>query len=80
MTSWDGIITADPEILVGKPVIAGTRVSVELVLERLANGDSEAEIAEHYDVTRDQIRACLAYAAAALSQVEVYNAPLARRA
>jgi len=56
-------ITRNPEILLGKPAIAGTRLSVEFILERLAAGWSEAEILDHYPhIAREDIRACLAYA------------------
>ena len=56
-------IVADPAVLVGKPVIRGTRIAVEFVLELLANGWSEAEIVRnHPGLTVDDIRACIAYA------------------
>ncbi len=56
-------ILRDPGILTGKPVIKGTRISVEFILELLAANWDEAEISENYPgVTRDDIRACLAYA------------------
>ncbi|MER2556593.1 MAG: DUF433 domain-containing protein [Candidatus Competibacter denitrificans] len=57
-------ITANPNILGGKPVIKGTRLSVEFILELLASGVSEEEIIEDYQhITRDDIHACLRYAA-----------------
>jgi uncharacterized protein (DUF433 family) len=56
---WPERITVDPDILAGKPVILGTRIAVELVLELLAAGQSDAEILENYPgLTRDDIRAC----------------------
>ncbi len=56
-------ITRDPKILVGKPVIKGTRISVEFILELLAAHWSEAEILENYPhITREDISASLAYA------------------
>ena len=60
--SWEDRIELNPEILVGKPVIRGTRISVELVIELLAGGWSEQEILENYDITHDDILACLRYA------------------
>jgi len=61
---WRERIVADPEVLVGKPVIKGTRISVELVLDLLGRGYSEADVLAQYDhVTKDDIQACLAYAA-----------------
>jgi len=57
-------IVANPKILGGKPVIRGTRISVEFVLELLASGMGEEEILEDYPhVTREDVHACLRYAA-----------------
>jgi uncharacterized protein (DUF433 family) len=56
-------ITVDSEVLAGKPVIKGTRLAVEFVLELLASGQSEGEVIENYPtLTRDDILACLSYA------------------
>ena len=60
---WPERIVVDPEILSGKPVIRGTRIAVELILELLAAGQPDSEILENYPgLTRDDILACLAYA------------------
>ena len=57
-------IEVNPEIMLGKPVIRGTRVTVELLLRKLSEGASEAEILEAYPhLTRDDIKAAIAYAA-----------------
>lgn len=57
-------ITANPNILGGKPIIRGTRLSVEFMLDLLASDMSEAEILEDYPhLTKDDIHACLTYAA-----------------
>lgn len=57
-------IVADPEILLGKPVIAGTRISVEQVLSRLAYElDLQTLFDDYPRLTIDDVRACLAYAA-----------------
>lgn len=57
-------ITANPRILGGKPVIRGTRLSVEFILDLLASDVSEEEILEDYShLTKDDIHACLRYAA-----------------
>jgi len=57
-------ITANPQILGGKPIIRGTRISVEFILELLASDVSEDEILEDYPhLTKDDIQACLKYAA-----------------
>ena len=64
MADWRDHITADPEVLVGKPIIKGTRISVELILGRLANGWSFEQILESYlHVTHEDILAALAFAA-----------------
>jgi uncharacterized protein (DUF433 family) len=61
--SWPERIVIDPEILAGKPVVRGTRLAVEFILELLAAGQSEAAILANYPrLTRDDILACLAYA------------------
>ena len=61
---WRDRITSNPEILVGKPVIKGTRISVELILGWLANGWSFDKIIEAYPhISREDILAALAFAA-----------------
>ena len=58
-------ITSDPEVVHGRPAVRGTRMRVADVLSLLASGASEAEILEDYPyLTADDIKACLAYAAA----------------
>ena len=65
-------ITANPKILGGKPIIRGTRISVEFILELLASGATEAEILQDYPHLKPSgIKACLQYAAR-LSQNEIY--------
>lgn len=60
---WRTRIGADPKVLVGKPVIKGTRITVELVLDRLAAGYTPEQIRQQYDhLTAEDIHACLAYA------------------
>lgn len=57
-------ITANPKILGGKPIIQGTRLSVEFILELLASDVPEVEILEDYPhITREDIHTCLKYAA-----------------
>ena len=56
-------VTANPEIFGGKPIIRGMRISVELILSLLAQGESEALILSDYpDLESEDLRACLAYA------------------
>jgi uncharacterized protein (DUF433 family) len=66
-------ITLAPEGLAGKPVIRGTRLSVEFVIGLMADCWSEADILENYPgITRDDIIACLAYAPDILSSEKVF--------
>lgn len=68
-------IVRNPAILAGKPVIRGTRISVEFVLELLAGGWSEADIFENYPgITHEDIKACLNYALAVLSAERTISA------
>jgi uncharacterized protein (DUF433 family) len=56
-------IVVNPEICGGRPVVRGTRITVQTVLEFLAAGDSPAEVLEEYpSLTREDIQACLDYA------------------
>ena len=62
MMDWRERIVVDPEILVGKPVIRGTRIAVEFVIDLLAQGWTEADLLRNYPgVTVHDIQACLAY-------------------
>jgi uncharacterized protein (DUF433 family) len=65
-------ITVDPGILVGKPVIKGTRVPVQLVLKRLSQDLDAQTLLESYDITADDVKACLAYAEAVVAGEDVY--------
>lgn len=61
-------ITANPEIFGGKPIIRGMRISVELILSLLAQGETRDDILHDYpDLDVDDIRACLAYAHAVIA-------------
>ena len=73
---WRERIVVDPRILVGKPVIKGTRISVELIIDLLARGYSKEQIREQYDhITTEDIQACLAYAGEILRSERVYAIP-----
>jgi uncharacterized protein (DUF433 family) len=62
MTEWRNRIVIDPEILVGKPIIRGTRISVELLLDRLADGWSVEQILDAYPrLTRDDVLAAISF-------------------
>ncbi len=67
MKNWKNHIEANPEIMYGKPVVKGTRIPVDLILEKLSFGQSIQEIISDYpDITEEDIRACLAYATSVL--------------
>ena len=71
--TWPERIVIEPNVLVGKPVIKGTRVSVEFVIDLMAQGWSESEILTNYPgLTREDIQACLSYASAVLQAENVY--------
>jgi uncharacterized protein (DUF433 family) len=60
-------ITLNPKVMVGKPVIRGTRLTVEYILNLLAHGATEAEIFQEYQgLTREDIQACLLFASKSL--------------
>lgn len=62
------LIEADPRIMVGKPVIKGTRITVEHILEELANGLTVEQILKEYPhLTREGVQAALRYATKAVS-------------
>ena len=66
-------IAVDPKILAGKPVVRGTRISVELVVDLLASGWSHAQILASYPhLSEEDIRACLAYAGELLREEKVF--------
>ena len=67
------LIESDPSVMMGKPVIRGTRITVELILEKLAAGETVEQIIEaHPRLTKEAVRAALAFAAEALRADLVY--------
>ena len=67
------LITSSPEILMGKPVISGTRISVELILEKLAEGESIEQLLEaHPRLTIEGIQASLYFAASVIKSDVIY--------
>jgi uncharacterized protein (DUF433 family) len=73
---WHDRISVDPKVLVGKPVIKGTRISVEFVVDLLARGWTKDQILHEYDhLTEEDIQACLAYASEVLKSERVYLLP-----
>ena len=68
-------IVINPKIMLGKPVIKGTRLSVEIIVEKIAYGETTDDILKDYPfLTEEDIRAALLYAAKSLAREEVYAA------
>ncbi len=75
---WRDRITVDPRILVGKPVVKGTRISVEMVVDLLAAGWTHEQVLESYPTLEaEDIRACLAYASELLHSGKVFPLEIA---
>ena len=74
--TWQERIVLDPKVLGGKPIVKGTRLAVEFVIDLLAQGWAEAEILENYPgLTVEDISACLRYATEVLRSEKVYPLP-----
>ena len=64
-------IEVNPEVCNGKPVIKGTRITVQLILELLANGWSIKDITEEYNLTEEQVKEAIKYARTILERIKV---------
>jgi uncharacterized protein (DUF433 family) len=74
--TWQDRITVDPKVLVGKPVIKGTRIAVEFLMELLAEGWTHEQILANYPQLKpDDLRSAHAYAAG-LMKDRVYSLPM----
>jgi len=74
--NWRNQIDRNPEIIGGKPKIRGTRIGVELILQRLGNGWTVEQLIEAYPaITAEKIQACQAFAAEMLATDEVVDIP-----
>lgn len=74
--NWRDHIDRNPAVIGGKPKIKGTRIGVELILERLGDGWTAEQLVEAYPhVTAEQIQACQSYAADMLATDEVLDIP-----
>lgn len=70
---WNEHIVIDPAILTGKPVVRGSRLSVDFILSLLGEGWSSEEVQRNYPgIGRDAIAACQAYASEALASERIY--------
>ena len=73
---WKERIGMDPEVLRGKPVVRGTRIAVELVIDLLGQGWTTQQVLDEYDhLAPEDIRACLAYAGDVLKSEQVFLLP-----
>jgi len=71
--SWKDRITLDPKVMTGKPIVRGTRITVELILELLAQGWTQERVITNYpQIDADDILAALAYARDSLKMERVY--------
>ena len=74
--NWEERINSDPAVLTGKPVIRGTRISVEFIVGLLAQGWSVEDVLKEYDhIAREDVQACLAYAHQLLAEERLYPLP-----
>ena len=70
---WEERIELNPDVLAGKPVITGTRLAVEWIVDLLASGETEDAILKDYPgLTREDVQACLRYASERLQSERVY--------
>lgn len=70
---WQDRISIDPDVLVGKPVVKGTRIAVESIIDLLGRGYTVEQVIQQYDhLTAEDVQACLAYAAEVLQSEKVY--------
>lgn len=70
--NWQDRIVIDPNILVGKPIIKGTRLAVEFIIDLMAQGWTEADIISEYRLTHEEILACLSYASELFHSEKIY--------
>lgn len=72
----ENLIVSNPKVMMGKPVVAGTRITVELILTKLAGGETVEQILEaHPRLTREGVQAALAFAARSLGADVTYPIP-----
>lgn len=77
--NWRDYIHADPAILVGKPVVRGTRLSVDFLLKLYGNGWTVQEVMESYPrLTQEAMQAVFAYAAECMSEEALYALPMGK--
>lgn len=73
--NWADYIVSNPEVLFGKPVVKGTRIPVDLLLEKLGAGETMEQLLKSYPVlTLETIQACLLFAADNVKSIITYKA------
>lgn len=73
-TNWRKHISSDPKVMLGKPVIKGTRICVELILEKLAEGEELKQILEsHPTISRKDVFACMSFAVDSVKNETTYS-------
>lgn len=74
--NWEDRIVTNPKVMVGKPVVRGTRIAVEFILDRFADGWTERDILESYpNLSPEDIRAVFAYAADCMKDGLAFSLP-----
>jgi uncharacterized protein (DUF433 family) len=77
LMDWKQFIHSDPEILLGKPVVKGTRLSVDFILRLFANGWTEQQVLENYpSLNKETLRAVFAYVADTMTDTTLFSIPL----
>jgi uncharacterized protein (DUF433 family) len=74
-------IEVNPKIMMGKPVIRGTRITIELILRKLSEGAKEADLLDAYpQLKKDDIQAAIGYAADAVAHEDIVEVPIKKQA
>jgi uncharacterized protein (DUF433 family) len=77
LMDWKQFIHSDPDILLGKPVVKGTRLSVDFILRLFANGWTEQQVLENYpSLNKEALRAVFAYVAETMTDTTLFSIPL----
>ena len=73
---WREFVHSDPEILIGKPVVRGTRLSIEFILGLFAEGWSEKQVLDNYPIlNKEKLQAVFAFATDCLREEALYSIP-----
>jgi len=71
---WHSHILSDPKIMFGKPCIKNTRIPVDLILEKLGNGNTIADLLKAYPkISEDDIKACMLYASVSINNITEFT-------